>query len=379
MAKLDFYPLTVDYIDEPNGAHRGMVRLFGRCPDGKRICVLDSNFSAYFWVILDKKEHAEKIKNKLLALKIEEVRRNAYVTNVEIKNKKHLSKDVCALKVEVNNPKDVSIIREEIKKWKEIDDLLELDIPFVRRYLMDSKIEPLSLCTVEGEEVESSYTVDSVINAKKVVSKENGYLDKPKVLGFDIEVYSKHRFPNDQIDPILMVALYGNDGYKKTIVWKKFNNPTDDVEFVKDEKELIVRFNDLVNEYGPDFIVGYFSDGFDFPYLQARADKLKVKLKLGLDGSALKQNRRNNTSTTKIKGVAHVDVFKFIRRIMSGEINLPAYDLNTVASNFLGSGKVGVDINKLWKAWDEGSDELGEYCKYNLVDSKLACELFEKI
>jgi len=379
MVNLDFYPLTVDYIDEVAGANRGIIRLFGRCPDGKRICVLDSNFSAYFWVILDEKEHAEKIKKKLLALKIPELRRTAYVTNVEIKKKKHLSKDVCALKVEVNNPKDVSVIREEIKKWKEISNLLELDIPYVRRYLIDSKIEPLSLCTVEGEETESSYTVDSVINAKKVVSKENGFLDKPKVLGFDIEVYSKHRFPNDELDPILMVALYGNDGYKKTILWKKFDNPTDDVEFVKDERALIVRFNDLVKEHGPDFLVGYFSDGFDFPYIKARADKYKIKLSLGLDGSVLKQNKRNNTATTKIKGISHIDVFKFIRRIMSGEINLPAYDLNTVASNFLGTGKTGADVSKLWEAWDNHPDQLGEYCKYNLIDSKLACELFEKI
>ena len=379
MAKLNFYPLTVDYIDELDGAHRGVIRLFGRCPDGKRICVLDSNFSAYFWVILDAKEHAEKVKNKLLALKIPELKRNAYVTNVEIKEKKHLAKDVCALKVEVNNPKDVAVIREEIKKWKGVGALLEVDIPFIRRYLMDTKIEPLSLCSVEGEEVESSYAVDSVISAKKVSSEENGFLDKPKVLGFDIEVYSKHRFPNDQLDPILMIALYGNDGYKKTILWKKFNNPTDDVEFVEDERELIIKFNDLVREYGPDFLVGYFSDGFDFPYLKTRADKHKIKLKLGLDGSTLAQNRKNNTTTTKIKGIVHIDVFKFIRRIMSGEINLPAYDLSTVASNFLGVGKTEIDITKLWEAWDEGSDKLGEYCKYNLVDSQLACELFEKV
>ena len=64
---------------------------------------------------------------------------------------------------------------------------------------------------------------------------------------------------------------------------------------------------------------------------------------------------------------------------MSGEINLPSYDLDTVANNFLGVGKTGVDIGDLWKVWDEGSDEIGEYCKYNLRDSKLACELFEKM
>ncbi len=379
MVKVDFYPLTVDYFDEIGSAHRGVVRIFGRDSEGNKICVEDKTYSAYFWIVLEDKTYAEPIKKKLMKLKIAEVRRNAYVTNVEIMKKKHLAENVDVLKVEVNNPKDVSVIREEIKSWDGITNFLELDIPFTRRYLVDKKIEPLSLCTVEGEEIESNYRVSNVINAKIVIPKENGYMAKPRVLGFDIEVYSKHRFPNNEVDPILMVALYGSDGYKKTFVWKKYKGATDDVEFVKDEKELIMKFNDAVNAYDADFLVGYFSDGFDFPYLKARAEKFKMKLDLSLDGKKIKSTRRNNTQTTKIAGLIHVDVFKFIRRIMSGEINLPSYDLDTVANNFLGVGKTGADVGEMWKVWDAGSDEIGDYCKYNLRDSKLACELFEKI
>ncbi len=377
--KLDFFPLTADYIDEPDGAHRGVIRLFGRSSEGDRVCVLDSSFSAYFWVILEDKEFAVKLKKKILGLKIAESRRTAYATNVEILKKKHLSKDVYALKVEVNNPKDIGPIREEIKSVKGVVTCLETDVPFVRRYFNDRKLEPLKLCTVEGDEVESNYTVKKVINAKSVKEKENGTLDKPKVLGFDIEVYSKRRSPNEDVDPVLMIAFYGSGGYKKVITWKKFEGAGDYVEFVKDEGEMLMRFNDIVNTFGPDYIVGYFSDGFDFPYVKARAEKYKIKLKVGLDGKEVKFSRRNNTKTAKIVGMAHIDVFKFIRRIMSGEINLPSYDLDTVANNFLGTGKSGADVSKLWSAWDKGGKELGVYCKYNLVDAELAYKLFEKI
>lgn len=379
MVKLDFFPLTADYIDEPDGAHRGVIRLFGRSPKGDQVCVLDSSFSAYFWVILEDKTFAVKLKKKLLGLKIAESRRTAYVTNVEVMKKKHLAKDVYALKVEVNNPKDIGSIREEIRPAKGVVTCLETDVPFVRRYLNDKNLEPLKLCTVEGDEVESNYAVKKVINAKSIKEKENGILDKPKVLGFDIEVYSKRRTPNEDVDPILMIAFYGSGGYKKVITWKKFEGASDYVEFVKDEGEMLMRFNDIVNTFGPDYIVGYFSDGFDFPYIKARADKYKIKLKVGLDGKEVKFSRRNNTRTAKIVGMAHIDVFKFIRRIMSGEINLPAYDLDTVANNFLGTGKSGADVSKLWSAWDKGGKELGEYCKYNLVDAELAYKLFEKI
>ena len=49
------------------------------------------------------------------------------------------------------------------------------------------------------------------------------------------------------------------------------------VEYVKDESELLEKFVEHVRKFSPDFLVGYFSDGFDLPYLAVRAKKNKVK------------------------------------------------------------------------------------------------------
>ena len=73
-----------------------------------------------------------------------------------------------------------------------------------------------------------------------------------------------------------MLALYGSD-MEKVFVWKKFKTNLGYVEFVESESELIEKFKAAVESYHPDIITGYFSDGFDLPYIKTRANKYKIK------------------------------------------------------------------------------------------------------
>jgi DNA polymerase, archaea type len=378
MVKLEFYPLTIDYMDDVLSGSRGVIRLFGRTQKGDNVCIFDSSFSQYFWAILENKEKASKITDKILGIKIQENKRNVYATEVSIHKKKFLEKEVYALKIEVNNPKDVDILRKNVEKIEGVEKCMETDIPFVRRYLADKKIVPLVLCHVEGDETETSYKAEITVNAKKIFQDESGIIEKPNILSFDIEVYNKRRSPKEDSDPILMVSFYGTNNYKKTITWKKYDGAEDYVEFVNDERELIVRIKDVINEFKPDFIVGYFSDGFDWPYIRARADKHKIKLNVGIDGSNVRFSRGIKSKSARIVGISHIDVLKFVRRILSGQINLPSYKLDTVAKHLLGKGKTEENIENLYKAWDSGKG-IGNFCKYNLIDAKLTYEIFEKI
>ena len=378
MVKIEFYPISLDYIDEFEGSHRGIIRLFGRTKKGKRICVLDRGFSNYFWAVVERKEVVKKLEEKILALKIQERRRVTYATEVALERKKHLGQEVYALKIKVNNPRDIMPLREEIRNMEGVKDCLEIDIPFVHRYMREKKIDALSLCEVEGEEIESNYH-SQVIESKSIKQIGEDILEKPKILSFDIEVYNVRRSPNDDEDPILMIAFCGNDGFEKTIVWKKYSGAKKNVEFVKDERELIVKFKDVIREFEPDYLVGYFSDGFDFPYIRGRADKHKIKLDLGIDESNVKFSKGRGSKTAKVAGIAHIDIFKFVRRVLAGELNLPSYDLDTVANNLLGTGKSGADVGNLHKAWDKGGKAIEEFCDYNLVDAKITLQLAEKL
>jgi len=378
MVKLEFYPLDVDYIDDPGRGGKGIIRIFGITADGKRVCALDDSFNHYFWVIPEEKSLASGISKKILELKVKEERRIAYATDAEIKKKKYLANEVDAIKVEVNNPKDIHILRERIIRMPGVDKdkILEIDIPFYRRYLIDKKISPLILCEVEGEEVESNYTVDCVLKVKKLKQREGELIKEPKMLAYDIEVYNKKRTPNEEKDPVLMVSFYGSGGFKKTIIWKDVKDKEKHFEIVKDEGELILKFKDVIRDFKPDYLVGYFSDGFDMPYLRARADKYKIKLDLGLDRSNVRFNRRGGNTTSKIVGFSHVDVFKFIRRVMAEKLKVPAYDLDTVGKALIGEGKKEeLSIKDLHKAWDKNDKNLAKFCEYNMTDAELTYKL----
>ncbi|MEK6868653.1 MAG: DNA-directed DNA polymerase, partial [Nanoarchaeota archaeon] len=178
-------------------------------------------------------------------------------------------------------------------------------------------------------------------------------------------------------NPIIMIALYGQD-LRKVFVWKHFRTNLDYVEFVGSEAELIDKFKETVENYKPDVLTGYFSDGFDLPYIKTRADKYKIKLDFGLDFSELKIESRRYT-TAQITGIIHLDIFKFIRKIVAGTMETETYNLGAVASEMLGEKKHDVDLDELSKDWDEKLEEMDKFCEYNLNDALLSYKLSEKL
>jgi DNA polymerase elongation subunit (family B) len=121
-------------------------------------------------------------------------------------------------------------------------------------------------------------------------------------------------------------------------------------------------------------LVGYFSDGFDFPYIKARADKLKLKLDLGVDGSAPRFSRGKETNS-RISGITHIDLLRFIRTAYSQYMKSETLSLNEVAKEFLNDEKKEMEFkhsSKIrGKEWDK-------YFEYNLHGSFLTHNLFLK-
>jgi len=134
------------------------------------------------------------------------------------------------------------------------------------------------------------------------------------------------------------------------------------------------KFVEYVRKISPDFLVGYFSDGFDLPYIKARAIKNKVKLSLGLDGS---QPRfyRGIILTGRINGIVHIDLLKFIQTAYSQYMQSETLSLNEVAKEFLGDTKKEFKIQHSSKLDDK---DWKNYFEYNLHDSVLTYNLFLK-
>lgn len=377
MEKINFIPLDYDYFDFQG---KNYAKIFGKTDKGKKACIIDK-IDIYIWAILKPNISENKIKEiskKIEKIEIKSNTRTSKVIKTEIHNKNFLSKKVKAIKIFITNYKDAHDIASKID-FKEIDKRREHDLGYITKYILERKLKPLTWYEIEGETLNNSLEfggVDNIIDTDlclkvekiKQIEKQESF--KPKVLGFDIET--------DELEigkgEIVMISLVG-ENYKKVLTCKSTNTKKDYLETYNDEADMLEGFIKHIKEYNPDILTGYFSDGFDLPYLRARAEKNQIKLNLGIDNSQPTFSR-GRMITGKIKGIVHIDLFRFIRTIYSQYLQSETLSLNDVASELLGKKKTKWTHKHSSKI---KTKEWEKYFEYNLQDSILAYNLFEKI
>src|SRR3989339_1695411 len=372
--KTQFIPIDYSNFDWQG---KNYAQIIGRDDKGKRICVIDS-CPIYLWAILKpnlSKSKIDSLIKKISKIKLDLKGRKTKVEKVELHKKNFLNEPVQALKIFATNYKDLHDIADKLG-MDEIEKRRGYDLGYITQYIIEKQIKPLTWYEIEGELLNNSLEfggldmnldVDQCIKLKE--SKE--IPDKkftPKVLAYDIETDELQIGKGE----ILMISLVSSDGFQKVITWKESETKHQFVEFVKDEEELLEKFVEYIKDLSPDILTGYFSDGFDLPYIKARADKLRVKLPLGLDGSQPKFSR-GTTLTGKINGIVHVDILRFIRTAYAQYMKSETLSLNEVAKEFLGDQKKEFEFqhSSKIKNWEN-------YYEYNLHDSVLTLQLFEK-
>ncbi len=170
-----------------------------------------------------------------------------------------------------------------------------------------------------------------------------------------------------------MVSLVG-ENFKKVLTCKEPSKQPY-VEHFKSEADMLLAFVKYVKQYDPDILTGYFSDGFDLPYLRARAKKNKIKLNLGIDNSQPVFSRGRMLSA-KIKGIVHVDLYRFIRTVYAQYLKSETLSLDEVAGELLGEKKTDFNATEAVRA---NKIDWQEFYKYNLQDSVLTYKLTEKL
>lgn len=369
--ELLFYPYEFTYRiigQEP------VIYIFGKTKDGQKIALKDNTFKPYFWAVLKdyKPEYVEDIKK--ISFKEEQV---LEVKEASLGKRVYFGEESQVLKITVNIPGAVPVIAKEVSTLNFVECVCESDILFTRRYIVDRNITPLKLFKVKVEEAteQSKIPVYNLLSIKEI-NDDSAF--KPKVLAFDIETYNPFgKNIRPEKDPILMLSIK-TDSLNKVLTWKRFKTVSKDIEFLDSERDLIERFKQIVDTEKPDFLVGYYSDGFDLPYIIRRAKVNKIKLDLGIDYSEVKL-AKGDSDRIKIHGLVHIDILKFIKRVMGTTLETDFFTLDAVSEELLNEKKVKVDIEKLAYTWDNAPDKLEIYASYNAKDSDLTFRLFNKI
>lgn len=366
--KLRFFLLDADYITEKQTA---LIRLWGKAATGEHVVVFVQS-EPYFYVLPKEPEQA---KEKILSL-LE--KKGKQIKDIQVVKRKLMGEERDFLKVTCFLPQAPSKIRDVVKGLEAkrggsgvVIEEYEYALNFYRRFLIDNQIDGNCWLEVEGEEVKTEYKVDMALKAREIKVLDEMNFPPLKVLAFDLETHEQAGKKQ-----IVMASFYTQQ--EQLVLTDKKAAYPDWVKVTDDEKALLKEIVQTINKITPDIIVTFYGDAFDFQVLNERCQANKIKLLLSRDQKGAKFTRRARISSARLNGVVHIDLFHFIKNILSPNLQTEVLSLDAVSSELLGDKKIELDYQEMLEAWRKGKNlvKLAEYC---LKDAVLTYKLAEII
>ncbi len=353
-----FYLLDVSYEIEGT---KPVVLMWGIDESEDRILVKDENFRPYFYIVLKRGIDYKKVKESIMLLS----NPKSPILKVEPVRKKLIGRERHMLKVTTVIPEFVRKYREEVRKIEGVEDVLEADVRFSMRYIIDHDLRPCGWHEVE---------VEREVNDKRYRVKRVFYIKSPprpiyedkkpklKTVAFDIEVYNKRGTPMPDRDPIIAIAIADENGVESRIAETLNDSP------------LLLWFKKEMLDRDPDIIVGYNVNKFDWPYILERAKKNGILMDVGRRVGA--QPTTSAYGHVSVQGRLNVDLYDFAEEIHEIKVKT----LENVAK-WLGiikdNGKPMIAKLEIYKYWEDVSkrEELKRYVE---SDAEVAFRMSDK-
>ncbi len=363
---MEMQVLDCDYV-MLNG--KPIVRLFGKTADGKNVCAFHDKKIPYFYIHPPKKELFNAIAElERLGMDVEIVEKFLPIGYQE--------KPTRVLKISGTDPSKVPEMKDMAKEY---GTPYEADIMFKYRYMVDNKIKGMEWVRVEGKQVFTKTVKCKAIDAEKIEPIEDKGNVPLKYLALDIEcVPREERIVEAEKDPIIMISLSFAPAYKgkdTMILVAKPTSTGDDVFGFSDEKDMMKRFLDVVNDFDPDIVTGYNINGFDFPYIVKRLEILNLPRNFGRTEKQAYFRKMGMFSFSSLSGRTIVDPYDIIKN--DPWVKFKRYNLATVAKGMLGIEKLDVEgikgMRKLW--FSNKQEDLKTFVDYSRRDAELALKL----
>ncbi|USD33524.1 MULTISPECIES: DNA polymerase II [Vibrio] len=255
--------------------------------------------------------------------------------------------------------KDSQLLSQKLKHQEIL--VLEDDIRLADRYLMERFVQGSVEFTGQPQK-RNGYT--QVANVK---CRQGSYTPQLKVVSLDIECSEKGLLYSIGLDSPMdsRVIMIGEPQEAET-----------EIEWVKDEKQLLLSLISWFRQFDPDVIVGWNVIDFDFRLLHKRAEWNKVRLTIGRANQASFFRTSNSTQQAFISIPGRV-VMDGIDTLKTATYHFRSWSLESVSQELLGEGKQihnvhdrMAEINHMFKK-DKPS-----LAKYNLQDCVLVNKIF---
>lgn len=202
--------------------------------------------------------------------------------------------------------------------------------------------------------------------------------------------------PELEGDPIIQIGTtvhkFGSDEilYKNIITLNTCDSITD-VEVIQceNERDVILKWKEVLKKINPDILTGYNILGFDFKYIYDRTLELKIDEKFR-DGLGRTNERDVPFITNKMfssamgevvtsyydmEGILIIDLFVYVRRNMS----LESYKLDFVAETIMKENKIDLKPSEIFKRYLGDSNDRKVIAEYCIKDCMLVNRLIHKM
>lgn len=188
-------------------------------------------------------------------------------------------------------------------------------------------------------------------------------IGNPRPVYLDLEVDSRKRFDDMRNGKarILAWALFElHEGATRKAASGVLEADSDEAEknLIRDLFEALAAF---------DLVLSWNGDEFDFPVLEMRTSKLRVKLTNG-----------RLPIWQRWCWLDHMEAFKKYNQAHDSGEERSSFALNAIAQHIVGRGKTEFDASKTWDEWEAGGErraKLLEYCEH---DTALMAEIEAK-
>ncbi|MCG9582831.1 DNA polymerase II [Vibrio tubiashii] len=255
--------------------------------------------------------------------------------------------------------KQAQVLSEHLKQHDIV--VLEDDIRLADRYLMERFIKGSLEFTGA---VQSNV---SHLRYKQVKCRQGDYTPELKVVSLDIECSEKG----------VLYSIGLDSPMDSRVIMIGAPQPADThIQWVSNEKELLLALVNWFSQFDPDVIVGWNVIDFDFRLLHKRAERNQVKLMLGR-GKQSSFFRTSNTTQQAFISIPGRVVMDGIDTLKTATYHFRSWSLEAVSQELLGEGK---QIHNVHDRMDEINQmyrhDKPSLAKYNLQDCVLVNKIF---
>ena len=151
-----------------------------------------------------------------------------------------------------------------------------------------------------------------------------------------------------------------------------------DLEYCDSHAAMLEKLNLWFERHDPDVIIGWNVVQFDLRVLQRHAERNKVPLRLGRDGSEMEW-REHGKQQHYFAGVAGRLIIDGIEALKSATWSFSSFSLEHVSQTLLGEGKsIDNPYQRMAEIDRRFAEDKPALAKYNLKDCDLVTRIFEK-